>query len=517
MTGGVVGKVGEGDRSLVRKSAVLVEFIACGFEEGACFFESAFVIVVDCVRIIVALLNDFGLEYAAVAVSHAVRNECVSGFLTGLTDVLTDVVTVNKESDSFSHAGCFFGGLAVEEGALAVECCVISTEVVNNVELGIAEKGSDLVGRNGVCEVDIACVICSVDSGIIVGEHELEFLNFYVFSIPIIGVLYVGHRNVVAPAGANVSAVGNEAGILSPFAGSGGISVGFNGCFVYGEEGRECHEVLDVCARSGENELKGYVVNSGYCELVGVANKAGEHIAVVGSGLFAGCTFPGVLEISSGERIAVGPFEVGFEGYGVGKTVLGNGVALCAGGRSYAVCVVGVKTGEGVCSKAGAVNGAVESRVEVCRLGGKVKTESVGAVAKGSIHKEFGAEEVCENAFYVIFLEIDVVVEIEGDYAVVGHKNVLSLMHKLGTLCIVGAGFDFVDKCIILCPVLNRIDESIAYKVSSIGNFINYGFAAIIAIYYFSVIITAASSEGKAKNCSKKKCKKSFHVYFLHI
>ena len=79
VAGAVVGEVLNNDGSLGGEHAVLVELVAGSLQQGASLVESGLVVVVDGVRIIVALLDDFGLEGAAVTVGHAVRNEALAG------------------------------------------------------------------------------------------------------------------------------------------------------------------------------------------------------------------------------------------------------------------------------------------------------------------------------------------------------------------------------------------------------------------------------------------------------
>ena len=180
-----------------------------------------------------------------------------------------------------------------------------------------------------------------------------------------------------------------------------------------------------------------------------------------------------------------------------------------------ALCVVGVKAGEGVGCQAGAVNGAVEGGIQEVRLGGQVQTQGVGAVAHGSVHEELGLEEVGVDAVHIVLLHIQVVVIVEGQYAVVGHQNVLSLMHELGTLCVVGLGLDLGDQVVVLTPVGSGVDEGVAYQRSSVrifcggGSLLGSGGLA----GSFSSRAGAGSEYAAAHHSDEKHCEYFFHGY----
>ena len=278
------------------------------------------------------------------------------------------------------------------------------------------------------------------------------------------------------PSGADERTVGNEARVLAPAAGRG-LPVGkrLNCGLLDREEGRERHQVFHVCARSRQNEFEGGVVHSLDVQLIGVALDAGEHVAVVGSGQSRSSALPGVLEVSSGKVAAVGPLQTVLQRDRIGQTVVGNGVAGGTGGLGLAFCVVGVQTGECRGSQAGAVNGGVQSRVQIAGLGSEVGAKGVGAVGHLDFLEELRAEQVCVHTGDIVLHHVDVVVVVERQDAPVGHQDVLCFVHQLGAVCKVGLGFDFRNQLVILRPVSQRIDKRIADEGSRIGNFFRIG------------------------------------------
>ena len=51
----------------------------------------------------------------------------------------------------------------------------------------------------------------------------------------------------------------------------------------------------------------------------------------------------------------------------------------------------------------------------------------------------------------------DIIVVVERNDTEIGHKDVFSLMHHLGSLCSVSLGLDGCNEVIILAPVLDRV------------------------------------------------------------
>ena len=320
----------------------------------------------------------------------------------------------------------------------------------------------------------------------------------------------------MVPLGADISAVGNEAGILAPAAGRGlPILIGLNGSLLHGIEGGERHKILDVGAGRGEDELEGGGVLGGHVQLIGIAREAGEHIAIVSCGGGGGGALPRILKVGGGQVGAVGPLQALAQGDSVGQAVIGYGVAGGAGGNGVALCVVGVKAGEGVGCQAGAVNGAVEGGIQEVRLGGQVQTQGVGAVAHGSVHEELGLEEVGVDAVHIVLLHIQVVVIVEGQYAVVGHEDILGLVHELGTLCVVGLSLYLGDQVVVLGPVGSGVDEGVAYQRSSVrifcggGSLLGSGGLA----GSFSSRAGAGSKYAAAHHSDEKQCEYFFHGY----
>src|SRR5699024_2729702 len=118
----------------------------------------------------------------------------------------------------------------------------------------------DLVGGNGVDEVEVAGVVSGEDGGIVVAQHELQGLDLDVLSIPVLGVLGVGHALVVLPGGAGVSAVGNKTGFQRPGAGVGAVGVrSLNRSLRDRVEGRESAQAQEVRAGADQLDLEGQV------------------------------------------------------------------------------------------------------------------------------------------------------------------------------------------------------------------------------------------------------------------
>ena len=324
------------------------------------------------------------------------------------------------------------------------------------------------------------------------------------------------------PASADISAVGNEAGLGAPTAGAGlPIGISFNSFLLHRIEGRESHEVFHVSAGGSQNEFQSGVVNSGDSQVVGIALEAGEHVSIVGRGLVAGSALPGVLEVSCSQIAAVGPLQALAQGNGVGQAVFADFIAGRAGRSGDTVGIVGVQAGEGVGSQAGAVDRAVQSRVEVIRLGREVQTERVGAVVHLGVHEELGGKRVGVDAGNIVLLQIDVVVVVDGDDTAGGHEDVLSLVHHLGALGIIGLSLDRADQLVILGPVSQRIDESIADEGSGIGDLFRD------SLFFSRCFLcrcggccwsgggrAAAGTQCKHHHQSKKHCKNLLHFVF---
>ena len=527
MVGAVVGQVLDGDRGLGGEHAVVVELVAGGLQQCAGLFQSAFVVVVDAVRIKVALLGHFGLEDTAVAVGHAVRDEGVRSDLAGLADILADVLTVDQDVHGLAHAGSLLRGLALEDRAVGVEGSIVGAEVVDNVELGVAQQGLDLVVRDGVDHVDVAGVVSGVDRGVVSREHELHLLELDVVSAVPVRVLFVGHGGVMVPFGADERAVADKASVLAPGTGRSLPAVSrFHSGLLHRVEGRERHEVFHVRAGRGQSELEGGVVGSGDSQIIGIALEAGEHVAIVGSGRFGSGALPGVLEVSGGQVAAVGPLQALTQSDDEVQAVFADGVAGGAGRLGVAFGVVGVQAGEGSRREAGAVDGAVECRIQEVGLGGEVQAERRGTVVHVDVLEELCAEQVGVHAFDIILEHVDVVVVVERDDAVVAHQDVLGLVHQLGALGKVGLGLDLIDHGVVLVPVVDRVDERVADERSGIGNLFTAGISGVGALSRaiglsgragsraVAVALTGTGGKAEQHHERKEQSNASFHFVF---
>ena len=442
MRGVLVEQIFNLDRSLRRELAVLTELIACCLEKLSGLFYGLIIIVVDGIGIEVSFLRIL-LEDAAVAVHHAQRDVGVCDHLTGLADVLDDVVTVNQEVDSLTHVSCLLRCLILEEIGIHVEGDVVGTKLIHNVEFRILglQKSCHFVGRNGIDEVNAVGIVSCVDCGIISGKHELKLVDLDVVCIPEVGVLLIGHGCVMLPVGADICAVADKSCLLAPSARGGlPVSVSLNSILLDRIEGRECHQVFHVCAGSCENELKGGCIHSGYVDaLFGtVAVETGEHVLIVCSGLRVNGSLPAVYEVFCGQVGTIGPLQAFLQLYGVGQAILGYFIAVSAGRNRLALGVIGVQTGEGVCRKAGTVYGAVQRGIQIIRLGSQVDAQGICTIFHLCIHEELGGKCIRIHTLDIILLHVQVVVVIERNHRIVGHQDVLCLVHQLGTLCHIG-------------------------------------------------------------------------------
>ncbi len=382
--------------------------------------------------------------------------------MTCLTNGIADVLTIDQFAQSLTHGVGFFNGETVEKFALNVEADVVGAEPIGYVELRIffGKQGCDRIGRNGVDEVQIAVLISAVDGAVISREHELKTFDGYVFSIPVVGILYINHGLVMRPAFKHVRTRGGEASFQSPSARAEHVAVcigvavsRFNSSLLHREEGGECSQVHHVGARSSHhNGEGGAIFRSGHIQSIRIAFDAVEHVAVVSSGFGAGGTFPRIFEVSGSQIGAIRPFEIFTDGEDIGHAIFRNFVASCEVWNRHASFIVDVETSKGSSSQASAVNRAVQSRIEFVWFAGQAESQS-GAVAIGNVMEEVRTKNVRVETFHGGFHHVGVVVVVERNDASAFHQDVFRFMHHGFALCEVGAGFDISDQLIILGPV----------------------------------------------------------------
>ena len=312
----------------------------------------------------------------------------------------------------------------------------------------------DLIGGNGVDEVHVAGLIGGIDGGVVGAQHEHQLVQLHVLGIPVVGVLLIGHGHVVGPVGQHIGAGGDEASLVGPGAGVVlPILGGLNGSLLHGVEGREGHQVEHVGA--GARHLDGQggaVLGGGHGQVVGIADDAVEHIAVVGAGRRIGGALPAVLEVLGGQVGAVGPLQALTHGEGVGQAVLAHLIAGGEVGGQVALGVIGVQAAEGGDGQAGAVHGAVQGGVQVVRLGSQVQVQGVLAL-DGGILEILEAEQVGVDAIHGVALHVQVIVVIQRDDRVGLHQHILGLVHLGFAGLEVGLRLDLVDQLVILGPV----------------------------------------------------------------
>ena len=79
-------------------------------------------------------------------------------------------------------------------------------------------------------------------------------------------------------------------------------------------------------------------------------------------------------------------------------------------------------------------------------------------------------------------------------------------MHHLCTLGGVGFGLDLLDKIIILLPILERIDEVLAYKSIRVSTFV------VVSTFVTTVVFSAGTcSHGKYHQENEEQSEKPFH------
>ena len=290
-----------------------------------------------------------------------------------------------------------------------------------------------------VDQVELALLIRRVHRVLIIAEHELQRIQLYRIRVVEIGVLGIGDGLVVSPSGADERAVGNEA----------------LGVLLDGEERRERHQVLHVQAGGDQHEAQRNVVHGGHVDVaLLVTVKAEEQVSIVRPN---GGFLPGIGKVRGGQRGAVGPFQPFLQLDRVGHAVRRDGIALSAGGHGAAAGVIGVKSLVSAGGKAGAVHRGGKGGIKRIRLAGQAQTQRFVAVRLCGVLEILGGVGSGVNALHVILLQICVVVVVQRQHAVVGHQQVLRLVHQRGALFGVGLRFDLRDQLVVGGPAFNGI------------------------------------------------------------
>ena len=321
------------------------------------------------------------------------------------------------------------------------------------MEFRIVQQRRDLIGGNGIGEVQVAVLVSGKDGGVVVAEHELKTLDLHVLSIPVVGVLDINHGLVVVPALQGEGTAGNEAGFQRPGAGVVRSGSSFHAGLLYREEGGEGSQVQHVGAGGLQGDGEGLAVfGSGDLQIIRIAGDAVEHVAVVSSGFGSGSALPGILEVLRGQGGAVGPLQAFADGEGVGQTVFADFVTGGEVRSIVAFRVIGVETAEAVGSQAGAVHGAVQRGIQLVRLRGQLQADGL-VVAEIGIHKELGGISVGVVSGQAFPSHVDIVVVIDRDDGAGVHQDVFRLVHHFSTLGEVGRRLDVGDQLVVLGPV----------------------------------------------------------------
>ena len=369
MGGTVICNVGDIQRSLIGEYLIAISIV---YELIACFLQKldrlckvvlvciiGRIIVSDCICIRVSISIVILTELSAVAVCHTCRNKGICQLLTGLADVLYDVVTVDQKGKSTSHGRSLLRSLACEQIAVYIKCYIIGTEVVDDVELRIVQKALDLIGRNRICEIKVTCIVCSVDCSIICTEHELHALDLHFICTVVVRVLHINHALIVVPALQCVSAARHEACFLAPCT---RILLPalccLNACLRNRIECRECTQVKEVCTRCTKLHGKRLAILACLdiqCSVILSCDRI-KHVCIVCTGLSTCGTVPGIYEILCGQLGTVAPLQAILHRKGIGQSILACLIAVCKIHCNLAILIIGAKSVKAVDCKACTVN-----------------------------------------------------------------------------------------------------------------------------------------------------------------
>ena len=399
-------EVGEHAGGLVI-GVVLLQSLDSGFEVGL-VSVSGDVVVAD---IVVAVAGSL-IELGAVGVGHAHGDEGGSGDLTGLADLFDDVVAVEQQADGVADLSLGLLSLSArqrggsgEDVLVDVPADVVGADLAGNDEfIGILSlQAGDLVGGNVVDELPVAVLEVGEHVVDVVGEVEVDGLHRDLIGVVEVGVLDQRDDAVVLPGLHGVRAVADVGGRI------GRPCVVGDDILTDREVGREGEELIPVRNIVGGGDLEGLFVERDNVQLcvgvqevavvvsrphVGVAVNDLEHVAVVGGQLGGSSALPCECEITSGDRLAVGPDKAVTQGVGVGHgavfvlNAFGQ-LGRCVGNDlQVAVGILGPlgQTGEQVSEHRSAVDGGVQSRVDGVGLGGQADIDdaALGACRLGS-------------------------------------------------------------------------------------------------------------------------------------
>ena len=399
--------------------------------------------------------------------------------------------------------------------------------------LGVAFQAGDFSSGHAIGEVQAAIVVGGKDSGLVAGEHQLLTLDGHLVSTMVVGVLLVDHGAVVVPLGQHVSAAAHEVltGIQSPCTGVVAFRISsFHSFLIDREVGGEGAQIQEVSSGGcqldsqslailGSGDSQGSIgvdqvtigIHLGH---LSIALDGSKHVSIVRSSSGIHSTIPGVDKVAGIQSIAVGPLQVVLQGEGVGQAVVRHGVALSQVGNLLLLGIIGEQAGEGVDGQDSAVNSAVQSGIQLVRLGSQVHPQGVAAIAQLGEHEVLVAEGSPVDVGQVVLLQIDISVEVQGQQGAGIHQDILSLMHQVDTLDRISAGTDLLDQRIVSIPTVDRINEigfdCFGFLSSGLSRFGSRGSG------FRAGSLSAASDETEAHDQRQEKCGQLFHRFFLH-
>ena len=468
MSGSVVGQILNCDRCRLGKHSCIVKLEAGFLKESSCLInvvracqsrievtDSFLTVEVPGDRILIISIVD--CEDAALAVRHSCRNEGTCRLLSGLSDSVNNVLTVDQDGECMSHRCSLLRGLAVKQRAVDVECNIVGSKVRNDEEVIILFHVRDLIVRNGIDELKGTIIVSIVDRGIVRAQHEVDGIQGYVIRIPVIRVLLIGHGLVVLPCGAGHRTGGDKSALQCPCAGVLAVRVCLGDSLLrYREECRECAQIKEVCARLGQMCGEGGAILGsldGQSAVIVEAKVRGlTQIAVISSSVRIRKTVPGVYNVRCIQRLAVRPLQSFLHLEGIGQTVIRDlRLTVRKLRNQFAALIIGIQAGEGQDRQARAVNRAVQRRVQMIRFGSQVRVQDL--VRCSHVRKILESKQIVIQAVAVCIQHVDIIVEIDRNNSPCIHQLIFRLMHQRLTLCKIGLLIDLIDLRIIVFPV----------------------------------------------------------------
>ena len=378
---GIVSAVGDGGEAF----AIGITSLS---QQALGFLEVCLVVIADVALAAVGVV----VEHAGL-IDDAGANEVVSRLVGALHDGVGNVVTVDGQAQSLTDLGIR------ERLALVVQADVVGAQDGVDIEvaavLSLGQAG-DLIGGNVLDQLGRTAVVSGVGSAGVLQQEEGDGVRDDLAGIPatnIVGVLAQNDTLGGGPLGDHVGAVADEGiGLGAP-----GIAVSLNGGLLDRAHSGKSAELVKVGA--GVRQLNGQGlavlagmdvqgipvgIGGGVAVCIGVADgivitvdHADNGLAVGGSGVGAGQTLEGVLEILSGQVRTIAPLQAVLHGEGPGQAVLADFRQFSLAGNNLVVLVDQQQGLEGGDDGVGTVDGSVQGRVQGRGVGAELDGKAV--------------------------------------------------------------------------------------------------------------------------------------------